>query len=269
LIGYPRAYPKTPYASLLFADEPQQTLVAGRELRRQGYRAVKFGWGPFGRGDLRADVAQLDAAREGLGDDGILLVDAGTVWTGDFESARQRLDVLQRVRATWLEEPFVSGELDEYRRLSELAGSVKLAGGEGCHNEHMARHMIDAAGIGYMQIDAGRIGGITAAKRVADYARAQHVTYVNHTFTSHLALSASLQPFAGVEADVICEYPVAPKALAFEATRQHLLPDTNGQIRAPDSPGLGVTPDVAALGKYLVDVEIKVGGKVLYRTPAL
>ena len=65
------------------------------------------------------------------------------------------------------------------------------------HNEDMARHMIDYGGVGFIQIDAGRIGGLAPAKRVADYARERGVTYVNHTFTSHLALSASLQPYAG------------------------------------------------------------------------
>jgi L-alanine-DL-glutamate epimerase-like enolase superfamily enzyme len=269
LLGYPHAYAKTPYASLLFADDPQQTLTSANALRSRGFRAVKFGWGPFGHGKLEADEDQLAAARQGLGSDGVLLVDAGTVWTGDFHAAVQRLEALKRQRATWLEEPFVSGELESYLKLAGLAGNVRLAGGEGCHNVHMARHMIDYAGIGYVQIDAGRIGGITPAKQVADYAKAKAVTYVNHTFTSHLALAASIQPFAGIESDVICEYPVEPKSLAYEATCEHLLPGADGQIRLPDAPGLGVTPDTRALGKYLVDVEIKVGGKTLYRTPAL
>src|SRR5687768_12751362 len=35
LLGYPRAFPKTPYASLLFADDPQQTLRDARDLRRR------------------------------------------------------------------------------------------------------------------------------------------------------------------------------------------------------------------------------------------
>ena len=269
LIGYERAYPKTPYASRLFGDTPQETLEGGRADRRAGFRAVKFGWGPFGHGGVDADVHQLHAAREGIGEDGILLVDAGTVWSGNYDAAKQRIKALREVRATWLEEPFVSGELDGYRKLAVESSPVRLAGGEGCHNVHMAKHMIDYAAIGYVQIDAGRIGGITPAKQVADYARAKGVTYVNHTFTSHLALSASIQPFAGIEADEICEYPVAPKSLAYEATREHLLPDANGKINVPDAPGLGLTPDVIALKKYLVDAEIKVGEKVLYRTPTL
>jgi L-alanine-DL-glutamate epimerase-like enolase superfamily enzyme len=133
----------------------------------------------------------------------------------------------------------------------------------------MAQHMIDYAGVGYIQIDAGRVGGITSASKVAEHAAARDVRFVNHTFTSHLALSASLQPYAGLREHELCEYPVELKSLAYELTREHLVPDANGEIRLNDRPGLGLLPDVEALKKYLVDAEIVVGGITLYRTPAL
>jgi L-alanine-DL-glutamate epimerase-like enolase superfamily enzyme len=269
LLGYARAFPKTPYASMLFGDTPPETLEKGRATRAKGFRAAKFGWGPIGLGTVQDDADQFMAAREGLGDDGILLIDAGTVWKDDLDAARRRLPALKDSKATWLEEPFVSGALKEYAALAADAGDVKLAGGEGSHNFHMAQHMIDYARLGYVQIDAGRIGGISVSKAVADYAQAHGVTYVNHTFTSHLALSASLQPFAGFEADAICEYPVEPKQLALDITAEHLLPDPNGQINVPERPGLGLEPNLAGLKPYIVDTEIKVNGKVLYRTPAL
>ena len=269
LLGYPRAYPKTPYASMLFGDTPQETLEKGRSARARGYRAAKFGWGPIGLGSVQDDADQFMAAREGLGEDGILLIDAGTVWKDDLEAASLRLPSLKACKATWLEEPFVSGALKEYAALAAQAGDVKMAGGEGSHNFHMAQHMIDYAGLGYVQIDAGRIGGMSVSKAVADYARANKVTYVNHTFTSHLALSASLQPFAGIQEDVICEYPVEPKQLALDITTEHLLPDANGQINVPERPGLGLEPNKKGLLPYLVDTEIKINGQVLYRTPTL
>src|SRR5262249_28036081 len=169
----------------------------------------------------------------------------------------------------WREAPFVSGALEAYRQLSLRTGRVKRAGGEGCHNFHMARQMIDYAGLGYVQIDAGRIGGISVAKRVADYAHTRGVTYVNHSFTSHLQLSASLQPFAGLEDAVIAEYPVEPKRLATDLTTNHIERDKDGLIHVPDAPGLGMTVNVARLKNYLVDAEIRVKGKVIYRTPDL
>ena len=269
LLGYKRAFPKTPYASQLFGDTPQETLDRCRQVRAAGYRAIKCGWGPFGKGTLQDDRDQLVAAREGLGADGTLLIDAGQIWLEDIAAAEARLPILEDVKATWLEEPFHGGAYEAYGRLAKKAKTVKLAGGEAAHNFHMAKHLIDYGGVGFIQIDCGRIGGLAPAKRVADYAVSRGVTYVNHTFTSHLALSASLQPFAGLERHHICEYPVAPKSVAWDLSVNHLIPDIEGQIRLPDLPGLGIEIDSDALQRYLVDVEISVKGEILYRTPAV
>jgi L-alanine-DL-glutamate epimerase-like enolase superfamily enzyme len=267
LLGDERAYPKTPYASLLFGDTPQATLEKAQDVRAKGFRAAKFGWGPFGRGRLQNDEEQVMAARQGLGNDAILCIDAGTVWGEDVEAAARRLNVLKECRVTWLEEPFHAGAFRAYRQLAALSQAVKLASGEGAHHEHTAQHMMDYAGIGYIQIDAGRIGGITAAKRVADEAAARGVTFVNHTFKSHLALSASLQPYIGLRDHVLCEYPAELTPLAWELTDDHLLPDASGDIHLPERPGLGLNPNISALQKYLVDAQIVVNGQVLYQTP--
>jgi L-alanine-DL-glutamate epimerase-like enolase superfamily enzyme len=269
LLGYTKSYPKRPYASVLFGDSAEGTTEKARAIRKAGFRAAKFGWGPFGKGSVSADRNQILAARLGLEEDGVLLVDAGCAFGKNVEEARRRLNVLQQCRTVWLEEPFAAGDATAYRELAADSGTVKIAGGEGCHNLSMAKHMIDDAGLGYIQIDAGRIGGITTAKEVADHAREKHVTYVNHTFTSHLALSASLQPFAGIERDDLAEYPFEARALATELTKARILPDEEGLICAPEAPGLGIAPDPAALAKYLVNVDIRIDGKVIYRTPSL
>ena len=263
LLGYSKAWPKLAYASQLFGDDPQETFRQAQKVLEAGYRAAKFGWGPYGRGTPERDAEQVRAAREGLGADGVLLVDAGTVWGDDLDAAKLRLPALQECNVLWLEEPFVSGALDAYQRLGAVSDPVRTAGGEGCHNFHQARNMIDYARLRFIQIDAGRIGGITTAKQVADYAQAQGVCYVNHTFTNHLALSASLQPYAGLEYHELCEYPFAPSTLARELTATHLLPDRQGRVHVPEAPGLGLEPDPQAIQRYRVEVEIKVGGKVI------
>jgi len=269
LLGIQRPHSKRPYASQLFGDTPEETMRLATATVDVGYTAAKFGWGPYGLGSVADDADQVRAAREGLGPDADLLIDAGTVWIDDVERAAQRLDALRAARVTWLEEPFVSGALASYRELAGRAGSVGLAGGEGSHDVWGARQMIDHAGVRYIQIDAGRIGGISTAAEVARYARERGVTYVNHTFTSHLALSASLQPFVGHAEDEICEYPVAPKSLAWDVTVEHLERDGAGLVHVPERPGLGMTIDVEAARQYLVPVEIRVGGEVIYETPEL
>jgi L-alanine-DL-glutamate epimerase-like enolase superfamily enzyme len=136
-------------------------------------------------------------------------------------------------------------------------------------------HLIDYGGVRYIQIDTGRIGGFTSAWGVAHYALAQGVTYVNHTFTTPLALSASRQPFAGLADRTLCEYPVEPSLLAATLTEpalspdQALAPDPGGQIHLPDTPGLGVTLNLDTIRKYLQPVEIRVAGRLLYQTPSI
>jgi L-alanine-DL-glutamate epimerase-like enolase superfamily enzyme len=269
LLGYSRTYPKLPYASMLFGDTAQATLEKSRFARAQRFRAVKFGWGPFGRESVEKDADQLRAAREGLGPEGLVCIDAGQIWGDDVEAAATRLPALEGIHAHWLEEPFQTSALESYRLLSTRSPNIRLAGGEGAHNYHMARHLIDYGKVGFIQIDCGRIGGIGPAKRVADYAAARGVTYVNHTFTSHLALSASLQPFAGLAEHRICEYPAALKQLAVDLTTNHLQPDQNGEIHVPDAPGLGMTVNIVELSRYLVNVEISVEGTTIYKTPKL
>lgn len=265
LMGYSASFRKVPYASQLFAETPALTYQQAGEARRQNFRAVKFGWGPIGKGELKTDIEHFEAAREGLGKDVLLMVDVGQIFGDDAEAAATRLPVLEQIGAVWLEEPFHTSALDAYASLSRRS-RLKLAGGEGAHNFHMARHLIDYGCVGYIQVDCGRIGGIGPAKRVADYAASHGVTFVNHTFTSHLALSASLQPYAGMRSHEICEYPFAPKPLARQITSNHIERDSEGYVAAPDSAGLGITIDSEAARRYLVDVEIKAKGSVLFRS---
>ena len=266
LLGYSCAFPKVAYASQLFGDDPQATYLKARRVAKDVFRAAKFGWGPYGRGTVEKDAEHVRAAREGLGPDRLLLIDAGTVWENNLGLAEQRLPALQAGNAVWLEEPFVSGALEAYSLLAKQAGGVELAGGEGCHNFYQAKNMIDYAGLGFIQIDTGRIGGITPAKAVADYASRRGVQFVNHTFTTTLALSASIQPYAGLESHELCEFPTEPSRLAQEFTLTSLTPDPEGRIHLPAEPGLGVEPDTKVLAKYLVPVEIRVGERLTFET---
>ena len=267
LLGYTRNHAKVPYASMLMGDTPQATLDRARAARESGFRAVKFGWGAYGTGTAAADADHVAAAREGLGDDARLLIDAGQIWGDDVDAAAARLDALEAAGATWLEEPFVPHAYVAHAELAQRARTVGIAGGEGAHTVHMATNLIDFGRVSFIQVDAARIGGIGPAKAVADHAVRAGITYVNHTFTSHLALSASLQPYAGLADHTICEYPVEPKQVALDLSTTHILPDANGEVRAPDAPGLGIDVDLVGLAPYLRSVEISIDDEVVYASP--
>ncbi len=268
MLGYSKSFAKLPYASMLMGDTPQSTLERAREARAMGFRAVKFGWGNYGTGSSLEDADHVVAAREGLGPDAELLIDAGQIWGDNVELAGQRLPALKKANATWLEEPFYAHAFKAYSDLAAESGSVGMAGGEGAHTQHMAMNLIDFGSVKFIQVDSARIGGIGPSKAVADHAVAKAVTFVNHTFTSHLALSASMQAFAGLESHRICEYPVEPKQVAWDLSVEHIELNADGEIFAPEEPGLGITVNENALEPYLRKVEIRIDDSVIYESPS-
>jgi len=270
LLGYPKAFPKLPYTSIDFGETGVETLSRAKSARQEGFRAVKFGGGLFGKIGPKEDQEHLVAAREGLGTDGMLLVDARSVWGDDLPRAVKSLRALRLTDVVWLQDPLAWENLPAYASLSEQAGRISIAAGQECHHPRMAQHLMDYGRVKIIQIDAGRIGGISSAKQVADMAVERNVTYLNHAAPSHLALSAALQPYAGLADHKLCAYPNHLGPVARALTVDHLRPEgEEGLIYLPDAPGHGMVPDLNTVRAHLVDVEISLGGKMLYRTPAL
>jgi L-alanine-DL-glutamate epimerase-like enolase superfamily enzyme len=250
---------------------------SARHRRRRGLAPPTSGALDSGRGNsagrpsasLANDVLHIEAAREGLGREGVLLIDAGQIFGEDVEAAALRLDAMERNRVTFFEEPFHGSAYGAYRALGARAGTVRTAGGEAAHNRFMAEHLMEYGRVGYIQIDCGRIGGLGPAMQIADQAVKRGMTYINHTFTSNLALSASLQPFASLADHSLCEYPTNLQPLARDLTLNHIKPDANGEIVLPDAPGLGIEINPEALARYKVDVEIRVKGKTIFSSPSI
>ena len=179
---------------MLFSDTPEETYEKARAIRATGYMAAKFDWNQFRRSTVESDVEHTVAAREGMGPIAKAMLDADTVWKDNVDEAAKRIPHLAANRITSLEEPSESGALSSYARPTEIAGGVGIAAGEGVHIIYMAKQLIDNGRGSYIQIDTGRIRGLTLSREVARYARERHITNINHTFTSMLALSAPLAP---------------------------------------------------------------------------
>ena len=264
-----RAFPKRPYASVLFGDTPKETRWWAERIRDAGFTAAKFGWGPMGRGGAEEDVALVRAAREGLGKEATLFVDAGVAWDKDDQTAYERAIDFASFNCAWLEEPLAPGAVEAYARLRERRPPVPIAAGEGCGRFRDAEDLITNGGVHFIQIDAGRIGGITPAHQVRKLAESQDVSYVNHTFKSHLSLAAALHVFTSVNRFTWLEYVVGGSPLAESLTRERLERGPDGRVTVPDRPGLGVTVDPAAVEKYLSPVHIEISGQTIFETATL
>jgi L-alanine-DL-glutamate epimerase-like enolase superfamily enzyme len=198
-----------------------------------------------------------------------MFLDAARAWGTDIAAAKCYCPLLDQFGIEWVEEPFDADALDVYADFARHRGSHRVAAGENIRSASEARQLLDIGGIGVLQVDCGRIGGIGTAAELARYAEQRGAAYVNHTYTSHLALSAALQPFAGIERHDLCEYPMDTSSLCWAICQTHLTRDGDGTVGVADAPGLGIAIDLHAVEHYLVDLEIRIGQTTLYRTPSL
>ncbi|HTE61247.1 MAG TPA: mandelate racemase/muconate lactonizing enzyme family protein [Solirubrobacteraceae bacterium] len=258
-----RPGPKRPYASSLFGATLEETRARAAASRAAGFDAAKLGWGPLGRDGADADQALVAAARDGLGPDALLLVDAGWAWGTDVETALARAASFAEHGVGWLEEPLLPDAIEAYGALAARGPAVPIAAGESSGRLRDAEDFVANGGVRVLQIDAGRIGGITPAHAARGLAERAGISYVNHTFKSHLSLAAALHAFATVDRFELLEFAVGGSALAEELVSDPLTRAGDGTVSLPDRPGLGVTVDEQVVRRFLRPVSIAVAGEEL------
>jgi L-alanine-DL-glutamate epimerase-like enolase superfamily enzyme len=235
------------YASILFGYTPAETERIGRQLVGQGFRAVKFGWGPMGLSE-ESDLAHVRAARQGVGKEVELMVDAGLAW--DTATALRRARQFEPFNLTWLEEPLHPDNLQGYARLSAQS-PVRIAAGEEVCDVAEFRQLMDVGGIDVVQVDVTRVGGLARSKRIGWDSAERHRLCVNHSYKTGVNIAASLHFVAAVANSRYFEYCVEQGALRQQLTRQKF-PVVDGDISVPEEPGLGVGLDEKIVDKYRV-----------------
>ena len=139
-----------------------------------------------------------------------------------------------------MEEPLAPDAIDAYGALTQKHPSVPIAAGEGSNTYRMAEDLIVHGGVDFVQIDAGRIGGIMPSFQVRQLAEQHGIQYVNHTFKSHLSLAASLHVFATNPDFDLLEYPAAGSELSQCLVTEPFPVESDGMVRVKELPGLGV-----------------------------
>ena len=234
------------YASVLWPETPELVGASARAFVDAGYRFVKYGWAPMGP-DLALDIELVAAARDALGDDVGLMVDAGRAWTAP--EAMQRAERFAEYDTFWLEEPLHPYDNTGYAQLS-AASPVPIAAGEAVTllEEYDA---LLTTGLHFVQPDLGRVGGITYARRLAASALALGCRPVPHAFGTGVLLAASAQ-WTAAAPEPLTEYTRAPSPLARDLAH-HTMEFREGYLHLDDTPGLGVTLDDDVIARYRVD----------------
>jgi L-rhamnonate dehydratase len=236
------------YASAIMPETPAEAAVLAEHYARQGYRAMKFGWGPIGR-DARLDEDLVRAIRTAVGDEIDIMIDAGQVW--NLKSALRMAEIFERYGVAWLEEPLHPEDLDGYRHLSERT-TIPIAGGERESEVRAFARLIDEARLDIVQPDLGRCGGFTGAKQIVQHAQEQHRRLVPHAFKSGVLLTVSAHLAAAFSIGGMIEYTVSTSPIARDLAITPLV-FADGYVTITGEPsGLGVELDGEVLQRFRV-----------------
>jgi L-rhamnonate dehydratase len=234
------------YASSLFGATPQETGERARRFRDLGFTAVKFGWAPMGQ-DEKTDLALVREARQGIGEENDLMIDAGLVW--DAKTAIQRARAFSAYNIFWLEEPLRPDDYLGYRKLA-AATDMRIAAGEEESDRNSYTQLMDTGQIDIVQIDLTRCGGFTEAMKIASLAYDRGLQVVNHGFTTYINVAAALHFLNAIPNSFIAEFVVEEGTTLRDGITRERITAHDGFLQIPEEPGLGMQLDEGALARF-------------------
>ena len=239
--GYP-AYTTTP-GWLGYSDEKMLRLA--REAVADGFPQIKLKVG----GSLADDIRRLSLARQEVGPDVRIAIDANQRW--DVDEAIAWVRELQPFDLAWIEEPTSPDDLVGHAAIRRALGSTPVATGEHTANRVLFKQLLQLEAIDVMQIDAVRVAGVNenlanlllAAKfgvRVCPHAggvglceAVQHLSMIDF-----VAISGTTEERYLEFVDHLHEHFVDPVRVV------------DGHYLAPTAPGAGTEMTAAALEEY-------------------
>ncbi|WDR06707.1 L-rhamnonate dehydratase [Devosia rhodophyticola] len=236
------------YASRLYS-QPLDTLYnEARAYADQGFSAVKlrFGWGPKdGLAGINKNLDLVKTAREAVGPDVDLMADCYMGW--NVEYAKRMLRLLEPHNLRWVEEPVIADDLAGYAELKAM-NLVGISGGEHEYTLYGFRQAMDLRAFDIAQFDVNRVGGITAAKKIADLCEAYDVAVIPHAGQMH-NYHVSMSSYGAPISEYFPKVPVEVGNELFWYIFDGEPVAENGFINlADDKPGFGLTlktPDPA------------------------
>ncbi|MEP4889924.1 MAG: L-fuconate dehydratase [Aliiglaciecola sp.] len=148
--GYP-SY-TTSAGWLGYSDEKLKRLC--REALDQGFKHIKLKVGQ----DLDSDIRRCQIARDVIGEDVKLMIDANQIW--EVDQAIDWVNKLAHVSPWFIEEPTSPDDVFGHKKIKENIGDVQVATGEHCHNRIMFKQFIANDAIDIVQIDSCRLASV-------------------------------------------------------------------------------------------------------------
>ncbi|MDI6104265.1 enolase C-terminal domain-like protein [Actinoplanes sp. NEAU-A12] len=239
--GYP-AYTTTP-GWLGYSDEKLARL--SREAVAAGFGQIKLKVGA----DIEDDIRRMKTARQAVGDDIRIAVDANQRW--DVQPAIDWMRRLAPYDPYWIEEPTSPDDILGHAAVRRALRPIKVATGEHIPNRVVFKQLLQAGAVDIVQIDAARVGGINENVAILLLAAKFGVPVCPHAggvglceMVQHL----SMFDFVAVSAttrDRVIEY--------VDHLHEHFADPVRvvgGRYAAPTAPGLSAQMLPASLAKY-------------------
>ncbi len=239
-----------PYASVLM-QAPELLSEVLAQLKQEGFRAFKIGWGPFGRVSDAVDEAIVAAARAAIGSDDALMVDAGgsdAFWSQGYKWALRTAHMLSSYNVAWFEEALKPDAVQEYVALRQAA-PLPIAGGEVLTRRQAFLPWFAAGAFDIVQPDVTKVGGISEERRIGWMAEEHGIRFIPHGWNTAVGLAADLQlASAFADTDLVEYRPGSPYIDEIIAGRWQL--DGDGMLAIPAAPGLGIQLEREGLARY-------------------
>ena len=240
-----------PYGSMLF-DEPDALRASLEDTVGRGFKSIKLGWRPFGRRDRAFDELLVRTARETVGPDIEIMVDAGgseQFWPHGLNWARETAKMLADYDIVWFEEALPPDDLEGFIELTKQS-PVPIAGGEVLTRRQSFQPWLENRAVDIIQPDVTKNGGLSECRKIAWMAFDHNVQMVSHGWNTAVGLAADLQLAAALPVARYVEY-LTPCAYIEDLPVEPFSIDDEGYLEIPDRPGLGIELDREKLKGFL------------------
>jgi L-alanine-DL-glutamate epimerase-like enolase superfamily enzyme len=197
LLGAQRtAIPTYAMVGWLELDVAGLETVAAKAME-QGFRGVKM---KVGGGPLSEDLQRIKAVRAVIGPDAPLMVDANQAF--GYDEALRRGRAYEGLGCRWFEEPLPAADTESHVRLADKL-DIPIATGENRYGQVAFRDLIARGGVGVVQPDLRRAGGLTDCLEIGLMAAGFGVPYASHGGGAHIHVLAALPNTIYVESGLL------------------------------------------------------------------
>lgn len=239
------------------ADQVARVRDEAQEYVSRGFTAIK---GKIGLLSIRDDIKRMEAVRDEVGDDFLLMTDANHAY--NFHSAVRMGKALEALEFHWFEEPLVPEDVEGCAALRRKL-SIPIATGECEYTRHGMLELLKAGAADILQPDISACGGLSEGQKILALATAYHTPVCLHAWGSGVALTAALQLTAVIPPIPHTAFPTAPEnepMFEYDRNPNPLRDDLLAEpftlegesVRIPQGPGLGIEINEDVLAQFTV-----------------